>query len=302
MKKNNLQAYTFLSPFLILVSVLYVLPAILTCVMAFTNLDKSFDPADWMIANWTLKNFRRVLRDPNTPTIVMNTIIYVTTCITATLVIDLFFAIMTTHFIKSERSASFFKAVLMIPMITPSVVYSVLWIWLLSSSSNGFFNQLYMAATGGAGPVNWIANYPMQVVIIAKILTSLAYGTVIFSSAINSIPENQFKAARVDGASEWEIVKAIILPNLRFHVLFIALWETLGLLTDYTTILLITDGGPGVASEVWALSAYHKAFIGQKYGYGAAISLILIAVVLVFMLAITVVTSRMERRSQDVKA
>ena len=57
-----------------------------------------------------------------------------------------------------------------------------------------------------------------------------------------------------------------------------------------------------MASEVWALSAYHKAFIGQKYGYGAAISLILIAVVLVFMLAITVVTNRMERRSQDVMA
>lgn len=296
MKKNNAQAYLFLSPFLILVTLLYIVPAILTIVMAFTGLDSSFV---WKFVG--LKNFRRVFRDPNTPTIILNTVIYVTTCISVTMVVDLFFAIMTTHFIKTESMASFFKSVLMIPMITPAVVYSVLWVWLLSSNSGGFLNKIFMGITGAESPVNWIANYPMQVVIIAKILTSIAYGTINFSSAIKAIPENQFKAARVDGAKEWEIVKSIILPNMRFHILFIALWETLGLLTDYTTILLITDGGPGISSEVWALSAYHKAFISAKYGYGAAISLLLIAVVLVFMIAISLVSARMERREQDAR-
>ena len=296
MKKNNAQAYLFLSPFLILVTLLYILPAILTVVMAFTGLDSSFQ---WAFTG--IKNFRRVFRDPNTPSIILNTFIYVGTCISVTMVVDLFFAIMTTHFIKTESMSSFFKSVLMIPMITPAVVYSVLWVWLLSSTSGGFLNKIFMGITGAQSPVNWIANYPMQVVIIAKIMTSIAFGTINFSSAIKAIPENQFKAARVDGASEWEIVKSIIIPNLRFHILFISLWETLGLLTDYTTILLITDGGPGISSEVWALSAYHKAFISAKYGYGAAISLLLIAVVLVFMIAISIVSARMERREEDVR-
>ena len=293
-RKNNLQAYAFLSPFLILVTLLYILPAILTVVMAFTGLDKTFE---WDFVGF--KNFQRVFKDPNTPTIITNTLIYVGVCITGTLIIDLFFAIMTTYFIKSERSSSLFKGILMIPMITPSVVYSVLWVWLLSSTSDGFLNKIVMGLTGAETPTNWIASFPMQVVICAKLLTSIAYGTIIFSSAIKSIPENQFKAARVDGAREWEIVKSIILPNLRFHVMFIALWETLGLLTDYVTILLITDGGPGKASETWALSAYHKAFIDGKYGYGAAISLILILVVLVLMIAISAVNAHMERRNAD---
>lgn len=293
-RKNNLQAYAFLTPFLVLVTLLYILPAILTVVMAFTGLDKTFE---WSFVG--IKNFRRVFLDPNTPTIIVNTLIYVGVCITGTLIIDLFFAIMTTYFIKSERSSSLFKGILMIPMITPAVVYSVLWVWLLSSTADGFLNKLLMGLTGTDTPVNWIAKYPMQVVICAKLLTSIAYGTIIFSSAIKSIPENQFKAARVDGAREWEIVKSLILPNLRFHVMFIALWETLGLLTDYVTILLITDGGPGKASETWALSAYHKAFIDGKYGYGAAISLILILVVLVLMIAISIVNARMERRNAD---
>ncbi|MGI6696832.1 MAG: carbohydrate ABC transporter permease [Christensenellales bacterium] len=295
MKKNNAQAYIFMSPFLILVTLLYIIPAILTVIMAFTGLDSSFQ---WAFEG--VKNFRRVFRDPNTPQIILNTVIYVTACISVTIVVDLFFAIMTTYFIKKERFSNFFKGVLMIPMITPVVVYSVLWVWLLSSNSSGFMNKIFMGITGAENPVNWIAKYPMQVVIIAKILTSVAFGTINFSSAIKSIPENQFKAARVDGAKEWEIVKSIIIPNLRFHILFIALWETLGLLTDYTTILLITDGGPGIASEVWALSAYHKAFISTKYGYGAAISLLLIAVVLIVMIAISIVINQMERREENV--
>ena len=293
-RKNNIQAYTFLSPFLVLVTILYIFPAVLTVVMAFTDLDKSFI---WTFAG--LKNFERVFRDPNTLIILKNTAVYVSVCILAVLAIDLMFAILTTHFIKTERISSFFKGVLMIPMITPAVVYSVLWIWLLGSTSGGALNRIYMFVSGAGSPVNWIANYPMQVVIIAKLVTSIAYGTTIFSSAINSIPENQFKAARVDGAKEWEVVRSIILPNLRFHIMFIALWETLGLLTDYTTILLITDGGPGVASEVWALSAYHKAFINGKYGYGAAISLILIAMVLVLMIGISVINARMERSERN---
>ena len=293
-RKNNVQAYAFLTPFLILVTVLYILPAILTIVMAFTDLDKTFI---WKMAG--LKNFQRIFRDPNTLTILKNTVVYVGVCISATLLIDLMFATLTTHFIKTERVSSFFKGVLMIPMITPAVVYSVLWIWLLASTGDGVLNQIFMGITGSSSPVNWIAKYPMQVVIMAKLMTSIAYGTTIFSSAIKSIPENQFKAARVDGAKEWEIVKSIILPNLRFHIVFIALWETLGLLTDYTTILLITDGGPGVASEVWALSAYHKAFINGKYGYGAAISLMLILVVLVLMVAISIINARMERSERN---
>jgi inositol-phosphate transport system permease protein len=88
----------------------------------------------------------------------------------------------------------------------------------------------------------------------------------------------------VDGASEWEIVRSIIIPNIRYHIQFIALWETLGLFTNYVTILLITNGGPGNKTEVWALSAYHKAFNNQQYGYGAAISMVLILVVLVLMI------------------
>ena len=287
--KRNLQAYGFLTPFLVLVSLLYILPAILTVVMAFTDLDSAFI---WEFAG--LKNFRKIFRDPNTIIIIRNTVLYVAITIGITICLQLFLATMTTYFIRDEKKGNFFKALMMIPMITPTVVYSVLWIWLLDASENGVVNQL-LNRFRGLGPVNWIAEYPFQVVIFAQVLTSVAYGMTIYSSAIKSIPENQFRAARVDGAGEWEIFKQIIIPNLKPHISFIIIWESLGLLTNYTSILLITDGGPGIQTEVWALSAYHKAFGNLEYGYGAAISLLLIVVVALLMFVVTLMSARTKK-------
>lgn len=292
-RKNNLQAYFFLAPFLAFTVVLYIVPAVLTVAMAFTSLDSAFI---WKFVG--LGNFTKVFKDPNTIVILKNTVFYVVVTIFLTVVLDLFFAIMTTYFIRSETKASIFKAILMIPMITPAVVYSVLWLWLLSADEGSLMNQIWLAL-GGKEAVNWIAKYPFAVVIIATLLTSVAYGTTIFSSAIRSIPENQFRAARVDGAGEWEIVRNIIIPNLRFHITFITLWETLGLLTNYVTIMLITNGGPGIQTEIWALSSYHKAFSDSRYGYGAAISVLLILVVMLLMLMIGAILKAQERRQQS---
>ena len=289
MRQKNMQAYFFLSPFLIFITVLYILPAILTVAMAFTKLDSAFI---WEFNG--LNNFRKIFKDPNTIIIIKNTLFYVLVTIVFTVVLDLFFAIMTTYFIQDERKGNLFKAILMIPMITPAVVYSVLWIWLLEATDTGLVNQFYLAL-GGTQAVNWIAQYPFTVVILATLLTSIAYVTTVLYSEVKSIPENQFRAARVDGAGEWEIVRNIILPNLRFHITFITLWETLGLLTNYVTIMLITNGGPGVQTEVWALSSYHKAFADSQYGYGAAISVLLILVVMVLMLVIAAVMRRQEK-------
>lgn len=291
MKKQNRQAYQFLTPFIILVSIFYVVPAILTIAMSLTSLDSSF------VWEWNnFRNYQKIFLDPNTLVIVRNTFVFVGCSIVLTIVLDLIVSILVTYFIKNESISSFFKSLIMIPMITPAVVYSILWIWLLDASENGVINQFYMQITGSELPLNWIAKYPMQIVVMATVLTSLAFGAINFSSAIKSIPENQFKAARIDGADEWEIIKSIILPNIRYHIQFIALWETLGLFTNYVTIMLITDGGPSMQTEVWALSAYHKAFTNQQYGYGAAISMVLILVVMVLMILLNKVMAKRNER------
>ena len=87
LRERNAQAYLFLSPFLIFITVLYILPAIITVAMAFTDLDGAFV---WGFNG--LNNFRKILIDPNTPVIALNTVLYVGISIFFTVVLDLFFA------------------------------------------------------------------------------------------------------------------------------------------------------------------------------------------------------------------
>ena len=126
-KKQNGQAYPFLTPFMILVSIFYIVPAILTIAMSLTDLDSSF------VWEWNnFNNYRKILLDPNTAQIVFNTVVFVGCAIAITILLDLVIAVLVTYFIKNESISSFFKSLIMIPMITPAVVYSVLWIWLLA--------------------------------------------------------------------------------------------------------------------------------------------------------------------------
>ena len=107
-------------------------------------------------------------------------------------------------------------------------------------------------------------------------------GMLIFSSAIKAIPTSLFHASEVDGATRLQQIRHIILPAIRFPILFITTYQTLSLMTSFEYILLATEGGPGGSTEVWALATYYKAlnnYAGMlEYGYGAALSLVLVVV------------------------
>ena len=113
-------------------------------------------------------------------------------------------------------------------------------------------------------------------------------GMLVFSSAMKAIPKSQFYASEVDGASRWQQIRYIILPQMRWPILFVTCYQTLSLLASFNEILLSTRGGPGKATEVWSLAAYHTAlnnYAGNlEYGLGAAMALVLVVIGVVLSL------------------
>jgi inositol-phosphate transport system permease protein len=106
---------------------------------------------------------------------------------------------------------------------------------------------------------------------------------VIFTSAIEAIPRDYLTASKVDGASTLQTIRHIILPMIRWPILFVITYQTLSLLTSFEQILLLTDGGPGLyKTEVWALRAFHLALSTEtgntQWGYGAAWAVILVII------------------------
>ncbi|MGG5252659.1 carbohydrate ABC transporter permease [Neobacillus sp. SM06] len=274
MKKWKLPAL-MLGPFMILISLFFFLPVILIAVLAFTGMDSSMR---WEFTG--IANFKKIVLDPNIWLILKNTIMYVGSTLIINVVFGLVLAILTTYFIQKESLSLIFRTIWMLPRISPPVVYTLLWLWFFDPSQYGVLNSF--RALFEMPSDKWLSTHPMTAIIFANGLIGVSYGMIIFSSAIKSIPQDLFQAAKVDGASHWSTILDIVLPALRWPIMFVALWQFLSLLTSYEYILLLTKGGPLFGSEVLALYSFHKAFQNFEFGYGAALSLVLVLIALIF--------------------
>jgi inositol-phosphate transport system permease protein len=120
-------------------------------------------------------------------------------------------------------------------------------------------------------------------VILVNGIIGISFGMIIFTSAIESISKDIMNASLVDGSTAMQRIRYVILPLMRWPLLFVLSYQTLSLLTSYEEILLFTNGGPGVyQTEVWALTAFHRAlsnyFGNAQWGYGSAFAVVLVIV------------------------
>ncbi|MEO1225685.1 MAG: sugar ABC transporter permease [Pseudomonadota bacterium] len=233
-------------------------------------------------SGWTMTtgNFSRLWATPQTGQVIINTFFYVAMTL---LLFNVGFALVlaiTTTFLPAGQSA-FFRAIWFLPRISPSVLYVLLWKWL--AWDTGFINAIL--GQFGVPDRNWMLDTTANAwvfVILINGFVGASMGMIIFTSAIRAIPKPLFYAAQVDGASRWQQVRFIILPQLVWPLLFVSTYQTLSLLTSFEYILLSTEGGPGSTTEVWSLSAYQTAlsnYAGNlQYGYGAAMALVLVAI------------------------
>jgi inositol-phosphate transport system permease protein len=236
---------------------------------------------------WTTENFRRMVSTPDSTRSLFNTVLYVSLTL---LLFNTGFAMVlaiATHYLP-EGPAGFFRILWLLPRISPPVIYVLLWKWL--GWDTGFLSMFL--GEFGVPPRNWLLNSAFNAWIFVVLINGFvgaSMGMLIFSSAIKAIPQSLFHASEVDGANRWQQVRYIILPQLKWPILFVTCYQTLSLLTSFEYILLSTDGGPGGSTEVWSLAIYHTAlnnYAGNlEYGYGAAMALVLVVIGIVLSLA-----------------
>ncbi len=237
---------------------------------------------DASYTGWTFstENFRRIFSSANTLRVLINTLLFVFfTLILFNTGFALVLAI-TTHYLPS-RQASLFRLIWFLPRITPPVLYVLVWKWL--AWDTGFLSTVL--APFGVEPRNWMLDTPFNAwtfIILLSGFVGASFGMILFSSAIGTIPKMLFWASEVDGASRWMQVRRIILPLLRWPILFVTSYQTLSLLTTFELIFLATNGGPGTSTQTWSLAAYQTAlwsYTGNyQYGLGAALALILVII------------------------
>jgi len=276
-------AYGFMGPAIVLVLLFFIVPGILLLVLSFTNLSSANFSDPWSYIGFD--NFSRLFSDPFFPKILRNTAFYVfTTLIFFNLGLALVLALVTTNI--PRRAGFFFRLVWLLPRLTPSVVYIMMWQRIGQADPFGIYNQIVPGFLGASGGNLFLGGSPWTFVILTNGFVGASFGMIIFTSALESIPKDLITAAKVDGASLWRIIRDIKLPLIKWPLLFIATYQTLSLLTSFEYILLLTEGGPGLfTTEVWALTAYKRAFSSyfgnSQWAFGATWAIVLVSVALV---------------------
>ncbi|HCL90961.1 MAG TPA: sugar ABC transporter permease [Candidatus Atribacteria bacterium] len=282
--KSWLLPYAFLSPTLVVVTLFFFIPLVMVFILSFTNLDMTnFGILKWwQPANWTLDNYVKIFTNRFFPRILNNTLMYVSmTLIFFNVGMALVIALITTNI--NRRVGFAFRLIWLMCRLTPVVVYIMMWKALAGPAPMGVLNKHILGPLGIGGGEFLLNTNPWVFVILANGFIGASFGMIIFSSAIEAIPKDYMIASKVDGASTWQTIRYITIPMIKWPLLFVTTYQTLSLLTSFEQILLLTNGGPGLyETEVWSLTAYHRAFSSYfgntQWGYGSAWAVILVII------------------------
>jgi multiple sugar transport system permease protein len=176
------------------------------------------------------------------------------------------------------RGRGFACTLMILPILLPGVAIGSMW-KLMYNYDFGLFNQI--AGVLGQGPINWLGD--KQLALLSVVIVDIWHWTpfvfLILFAAIESLPRDVLEAARIDGASAWQTVRHIILPLLGPALAVAALFRAITAFKAFDQVYLLTSGGPGTATELLSLHLNRVFFEQNQLGYGAMLSLTIIAVI-----------------------
>ena len=224
-----------------------------------------------------LRNFQDLATDPRVWTALRNTLTFALPAVALELLAGLALALLLQ---REPRGAAFFKSVLLIPLMVAPVVTGFTWAFMLHLDF-GPLPQLFRAldlATLGGTPVLASRALVMSALVLVDAWIATPFMMLVLLAGLQAIPPEPYEAAAVDGASALQRFLLITLPLLRPAILVALLIRTINAVNFFDVAFIMTGGGPGTASDVLALFNYRVTFGDFDLGYGAAVSLFVLAV------------------------
>jgi multiple sugar transport system permease protein len=175
------------------------------------------------------------------------------------------------------------RTVMILPILVPPVAIGSMW-KLMYNYDFGVFNQMLTAV--GLPPVNWLGSTALALwaVVLVDVWHWVPFVFLILFAAVEALPVDVLEAARVDGATRWQLLRRVILPLLWPAIVVAMLFRTIHAFKVFDEVYLLTSGGPGTSTELLTLHLYKVFFEQNQLGYGALLSLALIAAVVAFLL------------------
>ncbi|MBM7618509.1 multiple sugar transport system permease protein [Bacillus tianshenii] len=279
--KMKMTPYLFIAPAILLLMVFAFLPIVLALIISFTNMDL-LGLADWsQISFIGMKNYLELLQDDTFFQAIGNTFFYV--IIGVPLAVFSSFIIAYLLNLVSNWISSTFRVIFYMPSVTNIVAIAVIW-GFLYNNKYGLFN--YILSLLDIAAVPWLDD-PLIAklsLILLAVWKSNGISMLIFLAALQSIPKMYYEAADIDGANRWQKLMKITLPSMSFATFFVTVTTLIGWFQFFEEPFVLTEGGPLNGTNSIALFIYQEGFQYNEFGYGAAGSFILFAIIITFTL------------------
>ncbi len=237
-------------------------------------------------------NYAWILNDPAFHESFMVTITFAFSVVILEMIIGVGLALMLE---RPILGMSVFRTIFILPMMIAPIVVGLVWRYMYNPQF-GIFNKTLKK--WGFEPIPWLSSpdWALPSVIIADIWQWTPFIFILSLAALQSLPRSALEAARIDGASEWQQIVYIKLPLMMPVLVVAALLRMIDAFKVLEVIFIMTNGGPGLSTEIMSLQIYKTAFVSWELGRAAALSNLLLAIVLVITLTMFLYTKIRDAR------
>ena len=293
LKRKQWEPLAFASPSLVLIALVIVFPLLYAFYLSLQNFDLSVGP-DYEyvgLANYT----EAVFKDRRFVESVWNTIVIIVPSLAAELVLGLGIALLLNRVI---RGRPIITALLAIPAMVSPVMAAMAW-RMLFGVKYGAINNLGRQAGILDVYFDWFATPFLSIltIVLVEVWHNTPFMMLVLLAGLQSIPQELYESARVDGASAWQSFWSITLPLLKFTMAVGIMIRMIDLTKLFGLIFVLTYGGPGGATETVAFTTYLYGFNDFRMSYASALAYLIVGGVLVLTLVFLWV-----QRSREVRA
>lgn len=264
-------SFLLLAPAVILMIVFFIAPLADAVYLAFTN--GELEGVHARVYQFIgLANFTRMASDSFLANAVWQTVIFVgLSAIVGQSVLGMILALLMENAWTWLRMTvgSIVVTAWVIPEISGAII------WTAFSQAGGTLDTLLGPSQA---QTNWLVAAPMTIVCVANLWRNVALSMLLFGAGLRNVSQEVKEAATLDGAVTWQRIAYVILPIMKPTIVTNFILVTIGNLSDFTLIYVLTHGGPGNATQTLPLYAYEQAFSYYELGYGTAVAMVLIAI------------------------
>lgn len=280
MKSSLRLAFVFLFPSLVFVCLFTLYPVFESFRLSFYRQILTLPWLGEKMVGW--ENYADLLTDPVALASLRTTLIFVAVTVPSELLLGLGMALVMN---EAFRGRGLLRAVVLIPWAIPTVVASQMWRFIFNDRY-GLFNFVLF----GDDTARYLApladpHFAMLAIMAAEIWKTAPFAALIILAGLQTIPDELYEAATIDGASSWQKFRHVTLPLLWPALLLALLFRTIDALRVFDLVFVMTQGGPADSTNVLQFYGYKKTFAEGMIGYGSAIAVTVFLVSLVLALA-----------------